>query len=287
MPKTAKQRRRRGNLLLALGVLVILLTGFGFWLVIQTIDDRQEYLMADRTINRRDFVTLTDFRLVRAHLGAASAVPLDRFAMDLSGKWATGTIPKGTLVTPGMFAYPTMSSESERDKVVIAVSLPAGDSPYGVLGPDDVIALIGREAAAESAFAEDPLFAEEPIFTEEGTGAGSSSESGPLAVIGILAADLIIGGKYIYIVTPEKALSIERILDRYNKAADRKVWLIGQGVTAEELNEKLATFESSYEFDRNPLGINVFEPSGDITIEPLGDASEPAEEGAEASESAG
>ena len=45
-------------------------------------------------------------------------------------------------------------------------------------------------------------------------------------------------------------------------------------------------FESSHEFERNPLGINVFEPAGDITIDSLGDASEPAE-GAEVSEGAG
>ena len=208
---TASKRRRRGNLLLALGVLMILLTGFGFWLVIQTIDDRQTYLAANRTINRRDFVTLADFNLVEAHLGAASAVTPDRFDIDLSGKWATGVIPVGTLVTPGMFAYPTMSSESERDKVVISVSLPAGESPYGTLGSDDVIALIGRErapSAAESALAGESIFVGEPIFAEGGVETGGSSPSGPLSVIGILAADLIIGGKYIYIVTPEKALAI-------------------------------------------------------------------------------
>ena len=63
----------------------------------------------------------------------------------IAGKWATGRIPAGTLVTPGLFEFPPLSSEEEAAKVLIEVSLPAGEAPGGELQTGDRVALFGAE----------------------------------------------------------------------------------------------------------------------------------------------
>ena len=258
MPTTSKQQRRRGNLLLAIGFVMILITGLGFWFVLQTIDERKEYLMALRTINRSETVTLGDFAIVKAHIGPASALAPQDFNIALSGKAATGMIPKGTLVTSGMFAHPNMSSEAEKDSIVIRLPFPQGDSPYGSVQVGDTLALIGREGSENAGT--DADLGENPLGDDPSIGnplEATAPEDNPLVVIGVITIDNILGGTLTYVVPPEEALLIEHMLTRYQRASDRKMWLLGTDVTPEELNEKLANFESDIQYRRDPIIIGV------------------------------
>ena len=73
----AQQGQRRGGLLL-LGLLLVFGAGFGFWFVLQSIDERAEYLIAARTIERWEVVRAQDFTLVEANVGTASALTVDQ-----------------------------------------------------------------------------------------------------------------------------------------------------------------------------------------------------------------
>ena len=214
LPGQAKQSHQggvRGGLLL-LGLLLVVASGGGFWYVLQGIDTRQEYLVAARTIQRWDVTTPADFTVVEANVGSAEGVPV-QFLDVVLGKWATGRIPVGTIITPGMFQSPPLSGDDDKNKVRIEVSLPAGEAPGGQLATGDKLALFGAESS------------------------GLDGEAGPFGLIGVLTLEFVQGDKITYIVTPAEARDIEETVNRYTSAADRRIWKVGFELPTEELSE--------------------------------------------------
>lgn len=209
----AQQKQRRGGLLL-LGLVLVFGAGFGFWFVLQSIDQRAEYLMAARTIERWQVAGASDFIVVEANVGDASALTVDQSGRVL-GKWATGRIPAGTLITEGLFETPPLSAESEADRVLIQVRLPASEAPFGALNTGDTVALLGREAL------------------------GPDGESGTLGLIGILRLEFVQGDDIYYVVTPDEALDIKSSIDRFTQAADRTILKLGYNLTASEIADAL------------------------------------------------
>ena len=209
----AQQKQRRGGLLL-LGLLLVFGAGFGFWFVLQSIDQRAEYLVAARTIERWEVVRVQDFTVVEAHVGTASALTVDQLGAVLD-KWATGRIPAGTIVTEGLFETPPLAGEDEADKVLIQVRLPAGEAPFGSLNTGDTVALLGRESL------------------------GPDGQAGALSLIGVLQLEFVRDDDIYYVVTPEQALDIKSSVDRYTAAADRTMLKLGFDLTIEELVEAL------------------------------------------------
>lgn len=197
-----------------LGLVLVFGSGFGFWLVLQSIDQRAGYLVAARSIERWEVVGPGDFTVVEANVGAASALTADQVAA-VAGRWATGRIPAGTLITAGLFETPPLSSESEADKVWMRVTLPSGDIPSGSFSSGDTIALIGRESS------------------------GPDGGQGELSLIGVLQLEVVQGDELHYIVTPREALQIQRTVDRYNQASDSFIWPLGFDLEADDLVQAL------------------------------------------------
>ena len=208
-----QQKQRRVGLL-AVGVVLVFGAGFGFWLVLRGVDQRAEYLIAARTIQRWEVAQAQDFAVVEAHLGEASALAADRSGAVL-GKWATGRIPAGTIITEGLFETPPLSAEDEADKVLAQFRLPSGEAPFGTLDTGDTVALLGRE------------------------GTGPDGEAGPLGVIGVLQLEFVQGDDIYYVVTPGEALTIKETIDRYTAAADRTMLKLGFGLTIGDLVDAL------------------------------------------------
>ena len=209
----AQQKQRRSGLLL-LGLLLVFGAGSGFWFVLQSVDQRAEYLMTALTIERWEVARAEDFTLVEANVGTASALTVDQIGAVL-GKWATGRIPAGTIVTEGLFETPPLSGEDETDRVLIQVRLPAGEAPFGSLNTGDTVALLGRE----------PL--------------GPAGQAGALGLIGVLKLEFVQGDDIYYVVTPEEALTIKSSVDRYTAAADRTMLKLGFDLTIEQLVDAL------------------------------------------------
>lgn len=217
-------RKRRMGLALV-GLVLVAGAAFGFWYVLQTVDERQPYVVAARDIARWDRVSSSDFRLVDANIGDASAMVAGQMGA-VYGQWATGPIPAGTFVTPGMFRPPPLSSEAEARSIVIQVSLPAEDVTYGALEAGDTIALIGREAPADPALG---------LGTADSPDAGYGTRNSELALLGVLRLDNVQGGNIIYVVEPARALEIQRLVSRYLAATDRQIWRLGIDLTAEDV----------------------------------------------------
>ena len=171
--------------------------------------------MTTRTIERWDVADAGDFVVVEANVGTASALTVDQRGSVL-GKWATGRIPAGTLVTEGLFETPPLSSESEADRMLIQVRLPAEEAPFGVLNTGDTIALLGRESFVQDAAV------------------------GPLTLFGVLTLEFVSGDDIYYVVTPEQALDIKTVVDRYQQSADRVMVKLGFNLSADDLTEALA-----------------------------------------------
>ena len=217
LPGAAKrQTGARGGLLL-LGLALVVASGLGFWYVLQSVDERQEYLMAARTIERWEVVSAGDFVAVEANLGNASGVPV-RFSNLVLGRWATGTIPAGTLVTPGMLETPPLSSDEEAGQVLIEVSLPVDEAPQDELEAGDRLALFGVEASA--------------VVGLDGSESGAGDDA---ALIGVLTVEFVEDNALVYIVTPEEAVAIQDVVDRYTSATDRRIWKLGFDVSVEDL----------------------------------------------------
>ena len=211
LPGAAKQNQGgvRGGLLL-LGLLLVVASGGGFWYVLQSFDDRDEYLVTARTIERWEIATAADFTVVEANVGSAAALPVDGLGVVV-GKWATGRIPAGTFVTAGMFQSPPLSSDDDKDKVLIEVSLPAGEAPAGSLKTGDKVALFGAES--------------------------SDFEGGEPSVglIGLLTLEFVRGDKITYVVTPAVAKDIQDTVDRYMAASNRRMWKVGFELPTQDL----------------------------------------------------
>ncbi len=214
VPGTQQQQQRRRVGLVLVGLMLVSGAGFGFWLVLRSVDQRTEYLIAARTIQRWEVVGAQDFAVVEAHVGEASALTADRSGAVL-GKWATGRIPAGTIITEGLFETPPLSADDEADKVLIQVRLPSGEAPFGTLDTGDSVALLGREDI------------------------GPDGEAGPLGLIGVLQLEFVQGDDIYYVVTPGEALVIKDTIDRYTAAADRTLLKLGFGLTIGDLVDAL------------------------------------------------
>ena len=219
-------RRRTG--LVFLGLVLVGAAAFGFWFILQSVDDRQQYLVTTRTIERFEIVQSSDFVLVNANVGTASAMT-PAFRSNLIGLWAVGTIPANTLVTPGMFGAPPLASEEDEDSVLIEVSLPAEEAAYGTLEAGDRVALIGTEAAE--------------LTTTRAS------------LIGVLELETVQDGKLYYVVPPPEALTIETTVSRYENASNRRIWKLGQQVSKEDLEAALEEAASQVPaFDEDEFG---------------------------------
>ena len=225
MPGGAKTRRMG---LALVGFVLVAGAAFGFWYVLQTVDERQPYVVAAREIARWDRMSSSDFRLVDANIGDASAMVAGQMGA-IYGQWATGPIPAGTFITPGMFRPPPLSSEAEARSIVIQVSLPAEDVSYGALETGDTIALIGREAP------DDPA---QGLGAEESLDAGFAPQP-KLSLLGVLRLDNVQGGNIVYVVEPARALEIQSLVSRYLAATDRQIWRLGIDLTAQDVQQAL------------------------------------------------
>ena len=236
-------RRRTG--LVFLGLVLVVAAAFGFWFILQSVDDRQQYLMAARTIERFETIQDSDFVVVNANVGSASAMA-PAFRPRIRGLWAVGKIPAGTLVTPGLFGAPPLSGEEDEERVLIEVSLPAGEAAYGTLESGDRVALIGAESAELGA--------------------------ARVGLIGVLELETVQDGKIYYVVPPAEALQIESIVSRYDNASDRRIWKLGGEVSADDLTAALETaalYASTVDefFADDLAGSELVQP--ELELEPL------------------
>ena len=199
----------RGGLLL-LGLVLVVASGGAFWFVLQSVDERQDYLMTARTIQRWEVAKAADFVRVQANVGDANALPVQHLGA-VTGRWATGRIPAGTLVTLGMFQSPPLSSEEEADRVLIEVSLPPGEAPAGELKSGDKVALFGAEQTG--------LEGAEPT----------------VGLIGVLTLEFVKDDKITYVVTPAEAKDIQDTVERYRTSSNRTIWKIGFELPTQEL----------------------------------------------------
>lgn len=221
------QKRRLG--LALIGLVLVAGAAFGFWLVLQSLDERRPYVVAARDIARWEVVGAADFRLVEANTGDAAVMTAPQMGA-IYGQWTTGPIAAGTFITPSMFRQPPLSSEAEARSIVIQVSLPAEDVSYGALETGDTIALIGREPPADPAQA---------FGTPESLDVGFAPQETPLSLIGVLQLDNVQGDSLVYVVTPAEALEIQRVVRRYLSAADRQIWRLGFDLTADDVVKAL------------------------------------------------
>ena len=196
--------------LLAVGLVLMAAAGLAFWYILWQLDAREEYLVTTRTLERWEVSSPSDFTAVEANLGDATGVPPE-FLELVAGRWATGRIPAGTVVNPGMFQVPPLSSDEDAAKVLIEVSLPSGEAPGGSLTTGDKIALFGAEA----------------------TGDGVVEPS--VGLIGVLDLAFVEGDQITYVVTPAEAKAIQDLVDRYNRAAERRIWKLGFDLSSEAL----------------------------------------------------
>ena len=208
----AQQKQRRGGLLL-LGLVLVFGAGFGFWFVLQSVDQRAEYLMTARTIGRWEEIRAADLMIVEANVGEASALTVDQSGRVL-GRWATGRIPAGTLITEGLFETPPLSAEDEADRVLIQVRLPASEAPFGTLNTGDTVALLGEKIDPEG-------------------------QPGALGLIGVLRLEFVQGDDIFYVVTPDEALDIKKTVDDWTQSADRTILKLGYNLSAEEITDAL------------------------------------------------
>ena len=202
--------------MLLLGLALVVGAAIGFWLLLQGVDERSSYLMASRTIERWDVIAPGDLTVVEANVGTANVLTVDQ-AGAILGRWATGRIPQGTLLSADLFSEPPLSGADDVGKVLIKFSLDAGEAPFGTIDPGDTVALIGRETLAD----------------------GSQSDIG---LLGMLKIEVIEGGELYYVATPDQAFAIKSLIDRYSTAGDRIILKVGPGFTTAQLTAALRAY---------------------------------------------
>lgn len=204
IPGASKQKKGnvRGGLLI-IGLVLVAASVFGFWFILQNLNQNQPVLVAARNIGRWEIASAADFTVVDANPGEASYLRPNQLG-SVIGRWATGTVPAGTMVTPGMFLIPPLSGESEADNVLIELTIPQAEAPFGSLQTGDRIALFGSTPNA--------------------------SGVSPIRLIGVLRLDFVQNGKLTYIVTPEEAWRYQTMIDEYKSASNRKIWKLGVNV---------------------------------------------------------
>ena len=226
-PGAVKGKRRPS--LVGVGLVLMVLAGFGFWYIVQSLDERQTYVIASRTIEPWEVLSASDLTTVEANLGDALALTPPQVP-SLYGQWAIGRIPEGTLITPGMFQLPPLSSEAEADSIILQLSIPAGEAPFGTLAPGDTVAMIGRETPQGDGILD-------PDLADGLEGAGPALA--PLTLIGILQLEQMQGGSFYYILPPSEALRLKHMVNRYTTSTDRQLWKLGANLTPEIIQQAL------------------------------------------------
>ena len=210
--------------------------GLGFMFILESIDQRSSYVVAARTIQRWQITAPADFTVVEAHIGNASGLPIDRLN-EVVGKWATGRIPAGTIVTRGLFETPPLSSEEEADSVVVQVALPASEAPFGTLNTGDTVALLGVEAGVEGV-------------------------PGDLGLIGVLTLEYVDGDSVYYVTTPEQALGIMSVVDRFTRAQDRAILKLGVNLSSDDIVAALEAQAAIIGTNISEVPVGSFESAG-------------------------
>ena len=203
------------------GLVLIAGSAVGFWYVVESVDERQTYVVASRTIEQWAIVSADDFTTVEAHLGEAAAMTVPELGAVL-GTWSTGRIPAGSFVTGGMFALPPLSGPEEADRVLIQVALPASEVAFGTLEAGDTVALIGREA------------------DQGALGLEGGAEQTERTLIGVLTLEFVQGGSIYYTVDPVRALDILSKIERFESASDRLMWKMGFDLTEADIVRALS-----------------------------------------------
>ena len=211
----AHQERRMGMLLLGLALVVG--AALGFWLLLQGVDERSSYLVASRDIERWEVIAPADLTVIEANVGTGSALTVEQAGLVL-GRWATGRIPQGTILSAGMFDLPPLSSDEEAGKVLIKLNLSADEAPFGTLESGDTVALIGRESAV------------------------ADGAPGDLSLLGLLKIEVVDGGDLYYVASPTEALAIKSLIDRYSESSDNLMLKTGPGFSTAELTAALAAY---------------------------------------------
>ncbi len=213
--------------LLLIGILLIAGSVFAFWFILQSLDQRQQVLVTARNIERWTIVSASDFTVVQASPGDASYMTVNQLPV-LIGRWASGTIPAGSIISFGMFETPPLSGEEEADKVLLQVTIPASEAPFGTINTGDTIALFGS------------------LETDLGLTATS--------LIGVLRLDLVQGNNVFYNVSPQEARNIQEIADTFTSTASRKIWKLGTNVQEETLRGLYGDVAIPVPLEFEPLG---------------------------------
>lgn len=222
---SAQRKRRGGLVVLGLGLVSIAVLGFLF--VLQGVDQRSPYLVTVKNIERWEVATPSHFAVVNANLDIAAGAPPEQLA-DIVGRVSTGRLPAGSVVQAAMFEGIPLSGDDASDAVLIQLSLPMTEAPYGTLATGDRIALIGVEtadAAGQLAAVGDAIAPAEPRSP---------------SVIGVMTLEHVEDESIYYVLPPQNALEIKQTVDRYLRSTDRLILKIGTDVTEEELTDAVA-----------------------------------------------
>ena len=139
----AKQSSSRRNLIL--GMLLVILSVAGVWLVIEANNHTEEFLVAANPAASGSMISEASFRVVRMNLGASSGLYLKPGDVE-PGAYLLNTMAAGQLVALGSVASAIIDS---RQPVVITSTMPL---PQGV-GVGDFVDIWVSEAKEGGSFA--------------------------------------------------------------------------------------------------------------------------------------
>lgn len=119
----AKQRSSRRNLIL--GIVLVIISVVGVWLVIEANNQTEEFLVAAKPAASGSMITDTSFRVVRMNLGQSAGLYLRPGDVE-PGAYLLNTMAAGQLLALGSVASAIIDS---RQPVVITSTMPL---PQGV-----------------------------------------------------------------------------------------------------------------------------------------------------------